>query len=153
MSLVPKDHATWSRTRASQAPDNIFESMRCFLLLFVQPKRSTTGLVTPVKLNISAFAKLGAIGEVTKILKRHHIFKASFHLTAFNLIIIHITHSTFSSEGDALVPQDSAILFQLGSISFRAHGEPRNMRRKTTLLIQRKNSTGGQKMHSLCEWL
>lgn len=97
--------------------------MHCFILLFVKQKGLTTGLVIPVNLSTFAFAELAAKCEVIKILKRHHIFKANLHLTTFNFIIIQITYFTFSFEGDVLVPQDSAILFELLSISFRAHRE------------------------------
>ena len=114
---------TGGKKIASKVPDNILSLCVSFYYCLCNQKGLTTGLVIPVKLSTFAFAELGVKCEVLKILKRHRVFKASLHLTTFNLIIIHITYSTFSLEGEALVPQDSAIRFELISTSFRAHSE------------------------------
>lgn len=109
-------------------------------------------LVIPVKLSTFAFAELGAKCEIIKIVKRHHIFKASLHLTTFNLIIIYITYSTVSLEWDALVPQDAAILFELVFLSGPT-GRALKHKEENNSPIQRKNSTKVQEMLSLCQWL
>lgn len=119
-----------------------------FISLCATKKVLTTGREIPVKLSTYAFAELGAKHEVIGILKRHHYSKSSLHLTRFILIINHITCSIFSLEGDALVPLDTVILFELESVPFRAPGRGLKHKEERTLLFRERTA---QKMLSLCE--
>lgn len=112
-----------------------------YISLCATKKDLTTGLEIPVKSSTFAFAELGAKCEVIRILKRHHYLKSSLYLTRFNVTITHITCSTFSLEGGALVPLDTVILFELVSIPFRAPGRTLKHKEESNSPIQRKNST------------
>lgn len=111
-----------------------------YISLCATKKGLTTGLEIPVKSSTFAFAELGAKCEVIRILKRHHYSKSSLHLTRFNVIITHITCSTFSLEGDVLVPLDTFTLLEWVSIPFRPPGRALKHKEESNSPIQRKNS-------------